>query len=57
MKNGRLTFRPPARAQARRAHPAESDLGAPASSPVAPTDSHLLPRLTYEPHSHRARIQ
>ena len=43
MKNGRLTFRQPTRAQAPRAQPAESDLGPPASSPVAPTDSISFP--------------
>jgi putative ABC transport system ATP-binding protein len=53
MKNGRLTFRQPTRAQAARAQaagaqaaraqPAESDLGPPAPGPAAPTDSISFP--------------
>jgi hypothetical protein len=43
MKNGRLTFRQPARAQAARAQPAESDLGPPAPGSAAPTDSISFP--------------
>jgi ABC-type glutathione transport system ATPase component len=43
MKNGRLTFRQPTRAQAARAQSAESDLGPPAPGPAAPTDSISFP--------------